>query len=236
MTTNLRVSYFECMMMKNLGNLLKSTRQSKNFELKKVATILKIQEKYLQAVEEGDLSEIADKIYLYGCIKNYANWLGLDGEELASRFKQSKRISYSNIAMSGRPGVWYAGIFSLTHTKMYVASILVILLAYGILYHIKPISAVVPLYHPVVKKEITEKVLTSLEGKELFFVAEREVRITIIDTVNIISTIHYLPKGEVMFITYRNGLKLTADCPENIDIFLGGKKEIFLGKMKEIFG
>jgi hypothetical protein len=224
------------MTLKNLGNLLQSTRQSKNFDLKQVASILKIKEKYLQVLEDGQLSEIEDKVYLCGCIKSYANWLGLNGDELASQFKQSQKRTAPSVFMATSPSAWYRNIFSLTNTKMYVVALVMMLVAYGILYHIKPLSAVLPLYHPVVKEALVLEALASLEGKELLFMAEKEVRITITNGIDGISTIRYLRKGEVMFMTYYGTLKLTADHPENVDVFLGGKKEILLGKMQEFFG
>lgn len=221
------------MVLKDIGNLLRTTRQNKNFELKQIAEALKIKEKYLRAVEAGELAGIADKVYIYGCIKSYANWLGLNGEELSAQLKQSQKINSTEIIINTPAPGWYLNIFLLSRSKIYIASVMVVIIAYGILYYMQSSPSVAPLYHPVIKEMLTAERLAPYEGKGLLFVAEREVVLTVATDMGIVSGVHYLRKGEVFFIIYRKSLRITADYPEVVDVFLDDPRETFLGKMKD---
>lgn len=68
-----------------IGELLRKTRESKRYKLKTASDALKIRTRYLEAIESGDIDSIASEVYLNGCIKSYAKWLGLDTEGLLSK-------------------------------------------------------------------------------------------------------------------------------------------------------
>lgn len=73
--------------MKELGRVLKTARESKNLTLDEIQERTKIRKRYLQAIEEGDLSILPGLVYARGFIKNYAEILGLDGQALLREYE-----------------------------------------------------------------------------------------------------------------------------------------------------
>ncbi len=75
--------------MQEIGKMLREAREEKGLSLGEVSKQTKIQEKYLQSLEEGDFSPFAGKVYAKGALKNYAEAIGLDARDLAGRFDQA---------------------------------------------------------------------------------------------------------------------------------------------------
>lgn len=69
-----------------LGKQLRLKRQEQSLSLEKVAAATRIQQRMLQAIEEGDLNELPEPIYIQGFLKQYAEALGLNGTELSNSF------------------------------------------------------------------------------------------------------------------------------------------------------
>ncbi|MCL2335123.1 MAG: DUF4115 domain-containing protein, partial [Endomicrobia bacterium] len=76
--------------MKEIGRILREQRLKKNLELDQAHKDIKIQEKYLSAIEEGDMSAFLAEIYYKTFMKSYAKYLGLDPELLASQYEKEK--------------------------------------------------------------------------------------------------------------------------------------------------
>jgi cytoskeleton protein RodZ len=72
--------------MKKTGELLKSTRESKNLSLHEIGMSLKINPKILQAIEEADVTRLPPKTFLRGFVKSYAQFLKLDGKAVLDSF------------------------------------------------------------------------------------------------------------------------------------------------------
>jgi cytoskeletal protein RodZ len=53
-----------------------------NLSLKEVEGALSIRSNYLQAIEEGQLGKLISPVHAQGFVKQYAAFLGLDGEKL----------------------------------------------------------------------------------------------------------------------------------------------------------
>lgn len=71
-----------------IGVLLREARQGFGRDLNQIGAVLRIRPPYLQAIEEGHYDELPGPTYAIGFIKTYAEYLGLDGNEMARRFKQ----------------------------------------------------------------------------------------------------------------------------------------------------
>lgn len=77
-----------------LGTQLRLKRQEQGLSLAKVAAKTLIQRRILQAIEEAQLDELPEPIYIQSFIKRYADTLGLNGEDLSSSFPiSSNRLS-----------------------------------------------------------------------------------------------------------------------------------------------
>ncbi|PYF04771.1 cytoskeletal protein RodZ [Ureibacillus chungkukjangi] len=74
--------------MTELGTRLKEARLSKGYSLDDLQEITKIQKRYLVAIEEGNYSIMPGTFYVRAFIKQYAEAVGLDAEEVLSEFKK----------------------------------------------------------------------------------------------------------------------------------------------------
>jgi cytoskeletal protein RodZ len=76
---------------KQVGIELQKRRKELNISLKEVENTTSIRIAHLQAIEEGDLSRLLSPIYARGFVKQYAAFLGLDGEKLVEENQQCFR-------------------------------------------------------------------------------------------------------------------------------------------------
>lgn len=65
-----------------VGSLFKQRRQEMNLSLKEAENATSIRMSYLQAIEEGDLGQKISPVYAQGFVKQYAAFLGVDGEKI----------------------------------------------------------------------------------------------------------------------------------------------------------
>lgn len=70
-----------------VGKLLKDTRTSRGLDVADVARVLRISQKYLEALEEGRNEDLPGTAYAIGFVRSYAEHLNLDGEEIVRRYK-----------------------------------------------------------------------------------------------------------------------------------------------------
>ena len=68
--------------MNEIGVILKEARIEKGYTLDDLQQITKIQKRYLQAIEDGNLEVLPGRFYARAFIKQYADIVGLDGEKL----------------------------------------------------------------------------------------------------------------------------------------------------------
>lgn len=73
----------------NVLEILRATRLSKKISPTQAANHLNIQREYLNAVEEGDLTRLPERVYVLGYVRMYANYLGLDAEEITTEYKKT---------------------------------------------------------------------------------------------------------------------------------------------------
>ena len=72
--------------MKITGQILKENREKKGISISEVAIATKINNRTLQAMEEGDLDNLPPKTFLRGFVRAYAGYLELDVESVLSNF------------------------------------------------------------------------------------------------------------------------------------------------------
>jgi len=72
------------------GERLKKSREQKGYSLEQVTRDTNIAKKYLIALEEEDLSIFPGEPYLIGFLKNYAEYLGLDPDEIVNLHRNMK--------------------------------------------------------------------------------------------------------------------------------------------------
>lgn len=81
--------------MTELGKRLKEAREAKNISLDELQSITKIQKRYLVGIEEGNYSMMPGKFYVRAFIKQYAEAVGIQPEELFEEFKEDIPSTYN---------------------------------------------------------------------------------------------------------------------------------------------
>ena len=76
------------LLLTELGARLKEARLAKGYSLEDLQEITKIQKRYLVGIEEGNYSIMPGSFYVRAFIKQYAEAVGLDPEELLDQFKK----------------------------------------------------------------------------------------------------------------------------------------------------
>ena len=71
----------------SVGDQLKEARTNLHLELPPIAEKLCIAQKYLKALEENQYDDFPERVYAYGFLKNYAQELGLNGEDLFDQYQ-----------------------------------------------------------------------------------------------------------------------------------------------------
>ncbi len=81
--------------MRELVELLQQARQEKQITLDEISNRTKIQKRYLEALEKGDLSLFAGEVYLKGTICNYAETVGLDPKDVLAVYRRLRGGGFS---------------------------------------------------------------------------------------------------------------------------------------------
>lgn len=75
--------------MQTIGDIMRSEREKKGLSVKDIEAATSIRAIYIQAIEDGDYKKVPGEVYLKGFIRNYASYLGLDGQEMINIYRQS---------------------------------------------------------------------------------------------------------------------------------------------------
>ncbi len=70
-----------------LGAQLREARQELGWQLPDLAASLRIRREYLEAIEDGRMSDLPGSTYALGFVRSYASALGLSGNQVAARFR-----------------------------------------------------------------------------------------------------------------------------------------------------
>ncbi len=72
----------------NVGRRLRRSRESYGQDLRRVAEALRIRYVYLDAIEKGHHDRMPGAAYAVGFVRSYAEFLGMDGEEIVNQYKR----------------------------------------------------------------------------------------------------------------------------------------------------
>lgn len=79
--------------MKKFGELFKSKRKELNLSLKEVENATSIRVFHLESIEEGKDDEFLSPVYMLGFMRQYATFLGLDGDKLINEHPEALKLS-----------------------------------------------------------------------------------------------------------------------------------------------
>ena len=77
-------------MTQTIGQKLKQAREAKHLTLEKAFEAIRIRVPYLQALEADDLSSMPSPVQARGYLRNYAEYLGLNFEQLLDEMRQAE--------------------------------------------------------------------------------------------------------------------------------------------------
>ena len=93
--------------MESVGQKLRETREQHNFSLEQVARDTHISKQYLEALEEERFSTIPGETYIIGFLRNYAEYLSLNPEEIVTLYKniqlQEQPLPMTELLEPARP-------------------------------------------------------------------------------------------------------------------------------------
>lgn len=101
--------------LKTIGDHLKRRRTELNLSLKEAENATSIRQTQLQSIEEGHIDKLISPVYAQGFVKQYAAFLGLDGEKIirdnvevfhknSFKFSPEKYYDIGSLEIRGNPG------------------------------------------------------------------------------------------------------------------------------------
>lgn len=122
--------------IKKVGELFKTKRKELNLSLKEVENATSIRTSHLEAIEEGKKDQFLSPVYLLGFIRQYANFLGMDGEKIIEEHSEAfnkelgkQEFSYGIGTLEVR-GSMSGGVKWLPNLVWATVSVVVIVVAY----------------------------------------------------------------------------------------------------------
>lgn len=76
--------------METVGALLRAERERKGLTIKDIEQGTSIRALYLTAIEEDHYEVIPGEVYLKGFLRNYANFLGMNGQQIVDIYRESR--------------------------------------------------------------------------------------------------------------------------------------------------
>jgi len=80
----------------SLGQFLTEARKARGFTPEQVVTATGIPAHYVRAIETDDYAMVADELYLLPFLRRYSSFIGLDPEDVASRFVRDVQRAENN--------------------------------------------------------------------------------------------------------------------------------------------
>ncbi|MGB3299865.1 MAG: RodZ domain-containing protein [Phormidesmis sp.] len=139
----------------SLGSLLKQARLQQGLSLEEIEKRTLIRQMLLVALEQGNVSELPEPIYIRALLRRYGNALGLDGETIASQFFTRPVVNPPRSSWKDSPAA------QLRPLHLYAAYILLIMGAVsalsGFLQRSVPDMTAQPILDPVAMEQLMPK-------------------------------------------------------------------------------
>lgn len=124
--------------MTELGARLKEARTAKGYSIDDLQEITKIQKRYLAGIEEGNYATMPGAFYVRAFIKQYAEAVGLNGDELLETYKsdvptptnedvsKNMPVAPSRRSLGGRSSNKFTEMFPMIVVALFIVAIIVI--------------------------------------------------------------------------------------------------------------
>ena len=71
-----------------IGDLLRRERERQNLSIKDIEKATSIRALYIDAIEKGEYKTLPGEVYAKGFVRNYANYLELNANEIVNAFNE----------------------------------------------------------------------------------------------------------------------------------------------------
>ena len=89
----------EAMAQTELGDQLRRARENKSLSLEEIEKATGIRKRFLQAMEEGRFDVLPGPIQLRGFLRNYANYVGLNGDQMLALYERQTLSAQTTAAL-----------------------------------------------------------------------------------------------------------------------------------------
>lgn len=235
-----------------IGELLRSTRESRGTSVDQASLALKIRVKYLCALEEGKSAEQPSVVYLLGYLKSYADYLGLNSDQVIERFRSEKDNAPSH------PELYLPEPYRKDFHPRPVALVLSLVLVcviYGGWHHYHkegsfirnstraisdelsvssysnkpniPLKSLAitayPASLPLANQNVSSFRETVQEGASIVLLAKTSTWIKIMDSNSRLLAERMLNAGDTYFVSDEKGIVITAGNPDAIEVMRDGQ-------------
>lgn len=140
-----------------VGDELRLLRTEAGQSISDVAEAVRIQKRYLEALEEGRIRDLPGTVYALGFVRTYADYLGLDGAEMVARFKEEAQGLEREVDLTLPEPIDDSKVPT---TAIFIIALVLAAVAYGAWYFLSKddtqVSGVVP--------EVPERLAGLIEG------------------------------------------------------------------------
>ncbi|MBI5254806.1 helix-turn-helix domain-containing protein [Candidatus Falkowbacteria bacterium] len=121
--------------IKTLGEILREHRETVPMSLDKVARLINVEMKYLQALENNDYANLPAEPYVKNFLKKYSEVLGINVETAALIFKKEKMV-FDNAQKKKEKISKFKNAINFLFSPTFLRIVLLILVALGILIYL----------------------------------------------------------------------------------------------------
>ncbi len=147
----------------NIGQILKDARYKTGLSLRMVAKHIKINKKYLAALENDDWEKMPGKIYAKNFFKTYCDFLNLNPDKLNLNFEQIPYFKNKNYTQNFTKKTHGFDFFNLPKLiKIILFTIIIIIVLIYLIWQINSIlkPPEITLFHPLTDLTIQEDSIT----------------------------------------------------------------------------
>jgi cytoskeletal protein RodZ len=225
-----------------IGSHLRNLRAKKGLSLEEIATKTMVQQRFLAAIEKGEIEQLPEPLYIRGFIRRFAEALGIDGTPLSESFPLgSAQLGSANAKFSNgssvplRPWHLYA---------IYLAAVLgAVALLYalfkpaespsGTLSSSRPSPVVATSSNPSKKKAVAKSPLVKTAPVQAQLNLKADSYLTI-QADGLTNYDGILKAGEAKTITAKQSIQLFAGNAGGVMLGINGQPAKLMGKSGEV--
>lgn len=208
----------------DLGAKLKDLREKRDLSVQQVSKRLNIRGHYIKALEEGRFTAIPGKIYVDGYLRNYAEYLGMDGNVVTASYRGT----------GGRAGSDDNFVLpEISNDEMRPSKniLLIALLLLAVTYAVWYIANREDVHISEAAENATPMPLNTDKALDarIVILAKNDVEITVLASDGTTLANKLLHSGDTFFVP-AEGLILKTGVPENVQLFVDGEAVTPYGK------